>query len=293
MTLAGRRWLDHGTVPRVGLRRFLVSFEALNMRRPFFTSRFLLGACLFAAAATAQTRTGSDVRGLGNTWAGINQTTSVTATVGSTTARTEVTGDTTGHLLHLSREASSRSFLCTQNGSGNRARVRLVGSTVCDVALPNGVVQSLPMVYRTVFSLRYDILDIGICTIGVAASAGAGTQFTAVARHRTGSNPAAHLSGPFQSYVAGEGSVTARLLGGALGSAKATVRVEGLNTTVAMTLPTERSTISTRNMTMTVDTIAWRFQVKGKLEGPFGINLGSRTFVDVEGPRTVVDVLNR
>lgn len=248
---------------------------------------------LVGAAATAQTRSGGETRGLGNNWAGISQTTSVTATVGSTTARSAVTGVTTGHLLRLSREVASRSFVSNESGSANRAVVRLVGSTVRDQALTNGVVQSMPMAYRTAFSLRYDILDLGICTIGVTASAGAGTQFTAVARNRTGTNPAAHLSGPFQSYVAGEGAVTATLLWGALGSARASVAVEGLNTTVAMTLPTERSQVLTRNMTMPIDTIAWRFLVKGKLEGPFGIDLASKTFVDVLGPRTVVDVLNR
>lgn len=253
----------------------------------------LLLPLLTISVATAQTRSGSESKILGNSWAGISQTTSITATVGSTTARSGVSGVTNGHLLRMSREVASRSFVSNESGSANRAVVRLVGSTVRDQALPNGSVQSMPMVYRTAFSLRYDILDLGICGIGVTASAGAGTQFTAVARNRTGSNPAAHLSGPFQSYVAGEGAVTATLLWGLLGSARASVAVEGLNTTVAMTLPTERSQVLTRNMTMPVDTIAWRFMVKGKLEGPFGIDLASKTFVDVVGPRTVVDVLNR
>ena len=257
--------------------------------------------CLYSAiallatsvVASAQTRTGSDFRQLGNSWAGINQTTSVTATVGSNTAITTVTGVTTGHLLRLSREASYRSFVSNQNGAANRAVVRLVGSTVRDQVLAPGVVQTMPMAYRTVFSLRYDILDIGICSIGVTASAGAGTQFTAVARNRTGTNPAGHLNGPFQSYVVGEGAVTARLLWGALGSARASVAVEGLNTTVAMTLPTERGYVMSPSMTMPCDTILWRFLVKGKLQGPFGIDLASKTFVDAQGPRTVVDVLNR
>jgi hypothetical protein len=253
---------------------------------------FILALLTTCTLASAQTRSGSDVRQLGNSWAGIDQTTSVTATVGASTALTTVTGVTTGRLLRLSREASYRSFVSSQNGVANRAVVRLVGSTVRDQALVPGVVQTMPMAYRTVFSLRYDILDLGVCSIGVTASAGAGTQFTAVARNRVGTNPAGHLSGPFQSYVAGEGAVTARLLWGMLGSARASVAVEGLNTTVAMTLPTERSFVMGPTMTMPCDTMLWRFKVKGKLEGPFGLDLASKTFVDAQGPRSIVDVLN-
>ncbi|MBK9387698.1 MAG: hypothetical protein IPN34_23025 [Planctomycetes bacterium] len=253
-----------------------------------------LALLVLGSPLAAQSRSGSDQRNLGNPrWAGVSQTTSVAATVGSTTASSAVTGTTRGHLLGASREVSSRSFTANQSGSANRARIRLLSSTVRDEALVNGVVRNMPMAYRTVFNLQYDILDIGIATIGVHASAGAGTQYTAVARHRSGSNPAAHLSGPCQSYLAGEGGIRVRFLGGVAGSASATVRLEGLNTTFSMTLPTERNAISSRGMTMPVETLAWAFEVSGRLRGPFGISLGSRTFVRVEGPRSVVDILNR
>ncbi len=224
----------------------------------------------------------------GTQWLGSREKVEVAVRVTSNQATTEVEGATQGRILRRVVTVGSRQFSSKSNGT-SRARVILAGQTIRDTGLINGVVDNLPAQFTEIAKVRSGSLSLGgWCSVRAEASAGGGHQFTVVARTRSG-NPAAHLSGPAQSWLVGTGQVIVDVLWG-VASGRVELALEGFNTTIAMTLPTERSTISGSSLSVQATTIAWRFRLKLKAK-VFGHTVWSDTIVDEEGPTNVREVM--
>jgi hypothetical protein len=280
--------LAWSVTPEAGPR---ACFEA--MRKSFYKiltpMLLMISGCLTASSALAQQIRRVDNLDHGSTWVGSREKVEVAVRVTTSQATTEVEGATQGRILRRVVTVGSRQFSSKSNGT-SRARVILAGQTIRDTGLINGVVDNLPAQFTEIAKVRSGSLSLGgWCSVRAEASAGGGHQLTVVARTRSGSNPAAHLSGRAQSWLVGTGQVIVDVLWG-VASGRVELALEGFNTTLAMTLPTERSTISGSSLSVQATTIDWRFKLKLKAK-VFGHTVWSDTIVDEEGSAHVREVM--
>jgi hypothetical protein len=249
------------------------------MKNPLSATIITFLACLgcalaIASEARAQSPSGSQVRTYGNSHAGVTRTVSASGQLTSNRARGNALLSLVGSFL--SRELTIASVTVSGDSNGpDQITMRVAGQTVY-----RSSTSSNPILHLTVWQGQITLLDLGVCTIRATANAGGGAQFGFTVTG-TVSPPRLNINGAAQVYGNSEGSVGVQILFGLLGEASVSLTVNFLNSTIRAVLPVTSAGIN--SLEAYIDTILWQLKVKGKLKGPFGVTLASRTFVDISG----------
>ena len=239
----------------------------------------LLVALTLAASLLGQSRWGSDSKTAGNRYAGVTRVATSGGDVTRTTAKSASWVELIGRFLEKELPIASVRVDGSHNGSGNKIKIKVAGLTVYERTLPSGGSASKPIVHLTVFNASYTLVDFGVASVKLSASAGGGAQASATLKGRI-SPPAAHISAAYQVYGNAEGAVKAEVLWGAV-SAKGSVGVNFWNTTIQATLPIEASGLGSCRVNLTW--LLFQLYVKVKIEALWGLWDKEKTLVDVKG----------